>query len=996
MQRSFDLLVAMLGILKAGAAYVPLDPSHPKERLQFILSDCEAQLLITESTFKLLDSYSTENIGIDIKAHDLAYVIYTSGSTGKPKGVLIEHGSLAYYCQWFADYSQCKAQQRIDFSANPVFDMAVTASIVSLALNLTVIICDDEIKTNPLYYLRYLQTSQINLIKITPTYFIELLHYAKNTKIKLPYLNSLILGGEALRKNSCLECLSLYPTHTLYNEYGPTETTVAVLQYKINHGNIHALGLNIPIGQPSHTTQTYLLNTERQVVAPGETGELYIGGVSLARGYLNQPELTQKCFIQDPFSENSANRLYKTGDLCRLLSDGNLEYLGRIDNQVKIRGFRVELGEIEQCLTKHPAIDAATVIPLTQQNQEIILVTYYTLKTPNACVHEPLRDYLARFLPYYMIPVNFIKVAYFPLTANGKLDIQALPKPHELNQPSYVAAASALEKAVLAIWKKELRVENIGSQDNFFELGGHSLAAARVISCIQEKFHKTLALNELYNAPTVSQLALLIEQAKTTHEHQLATEKPGKRSKKIPLSDFQLLIWISHLLEPNIKKLNIVARKRIYGELDINVLNQAFHSLFYKNEILRSKMRKLYPTQSIQKKWRFDLRNNNLTNLTDQIINQKVTDSMHELLNFYPWNKKHPMLIARLFHIAENTYELQIGMPHHVCDEASIQILFSDLSKFYLQHLAHHDTTTLSQNIQFKEYIQKEHSTLTTTLQQNISHWENYLKDAHLISFPKQYVLRNMKGTRYSTYLEFPEKTFEHLRSFCATHNVTISDTLCAALGKALAICNGELHDESQPIFITTTKSTRNNPIYDETIGCFLASYPVKLKVAKEHSLLDLSKSVQHAMLDNNPYQQCPSIIKLACIQNAQQKTTLFVNTMMRLLSKLYKLICRFPNNYFESFKYIGKLAAIDRKKNFIVLLNIWNNFLESSEQTNLFGAKAQDVEMARYDLLKTNNIIDVCFLRENHSNQPYLAISSNLQPEFRELIGKEILNILS
>lgn len=995
MERSIDLLVAMLGILKAGAAYVPLDPSHPKERIDFILNDCKAALLITASTFENLNTYDSNNLNVPLSPHDLAYVIYTSGTTGQPKGVLIEHASLMHYCQWFSSYSGCKPSQRIDFSSNYIFDMAVTTTVVSLALNLTLVICDAPIKNNPLDYLHFMHANHINIIKITPTYLKALLQQVKIEKIKLPDLQKIILGGEALNKDSCIDWLTLYPEHTLYNEYGPTEATVAVLQYTIDKNNIASLNLNIPIGQMNATT--HLLDSKLRQVSEGETGELYLGGPSLARGYLNQDELTKEKFIPHPWSKNKTDRLYKTGDLCRLLPNQTLEYLGRMDNQIKRRGYRIELSEIEHCLFDHPAINTATVMITSGENQEPLLVAYYILKKPQSCTTQEIHDYLARYLPDYMMPSNFIEVYHLPYTSNGKLDLDALPAPQDIIHQAYVPPSSPLEQTLITIWEKEFKLTGIGTHDNFFELGGHSLSAARLISCIHEQLNKNLTLNTLYTAPTIATLAKMLEETPEKDQAQCHFKAISPRQKKIPLSDFQFLIWISRLLEPQIKKLNLVARKKIEGELHMIDLNKAFESLIENNDILRATLKRFYPTQSIQKKSRFNLYEKNLTHLSTVEQERELSDSMSHLLDFYPWNKKLPMLMARLFCTGKNSYELQIAMPHHVCDESSLDILFADLSMYYLEH-SKHSTPTETKRPQFKDYIMKEQSTLMTSLNKNIAHWKDYLQDAHLTTFPKANVVRNMrkKGLNYSTYIKFPEPIFEQLKHHCSAHHLAISDILCAALGKALTSYPGNLHDENNPLFITTTKSTRDNPIYDKTIGCFLTSHPIKLKMNQQQTLTELSKNIQQDMIKNNPYQQCPSLIKLACINTPARQSRL-INILMQLIRHLYKVICRLPKNYFETLKYIGTLAAIDRKKNFIVLLNIWNNFLETHEKaTSLFGADTKDIKTGRFDLLKSNNIMDVCFFREHETNQPYIAISSNLTPDFREMIGHHIIHILS
>ncbi len=479
---------------------------------------------------------------------NLAYVIYTSGSTGTPKGVLIEHAGVINYALWFARACDVQPGDRVDFSSNPAFDFALTISLVPLILGLTVVICNDTTKKDPRRYLHYIQNNAIKLIKLTPSYFRVLVNEVKNKACPLPQLEKILLGGENLSKAECESWLSYYSHQELFNEYGPTETSIAVTIFQVNAKNVASLGENIPIGQLAPDLRAQLVDKNGRIVSSlNETGELYIGGICLARGYLNQPELTAKNFIS-----NEQGRWYKTGDLCRQHADGNFECLGRIDHQLKIRGFRVEIEEIESYLSLHPALKTAVVIATDKYQKEKSLIAYYILQEGQDELDSTvLREHLKRYLPEYMIPLAFVRMDSFPLNANEKLDRAALPIPRFSANHYYVAPRTKLEKMLAKIWAEELGIHPIGMNDDFFELGGHSLAAARIISKINHELSKELTVRDFYEASTLARLIPVIKNTKKHCIDSILIEPDN--TNLLPLGDFQLLLWMTKLLPQRLK-----------------------------------------------------------------------------------------------------------------------------------------------------------------------------------------------------------------------------------------------------------------------------------------------------------------------------------------------------------------------------------------------------------------------------------------------------------
>ena len=1020
MERSIGLLVSILGILKAGGAYVPLDPSHPDERRSFILRDCHAAMLITKSgtktkwkdyqgqvivldkEWKKISQKPMANLTPVATLHDLAYIIYTSGSTGKPKGVLIENKSVVNYSQWFAEYSGCQ-QQRIDFSANYIFDMAVTSSIVALMLGLTIVICEDAVKKNFRQYLNFLAYYNVNIIKIAPSYFKMLLHELKASPVALPHLETLILGGENLPTADCAAWFSLYPHHRLINEYGPTEATVAVSQFSLHYSAIASLGANVPIGHLGPHMYAYILDSDNMPVSEGAIGELYIGGVCLARGYLNHNELTQQQFIPDPFSDDTGARLYKTGDLCRRLADGAIEYSGRKDDQIKIRGFRIEPAEIETALATHKAIDEAVVLAREDGQKEKCLIAYYMLKSGSIAPSvKQLRHYLQRSLPAYMLPTLFVTVDAFPLTPNGKLDRSALPLPQFSASEHYKAPRTLLAKKLAKIWSEELGVTAIGMEDDFFELGGHSLTAARIVSKINSELEKDISLQDFYHATTLTKLVLVVKNSKKVAKKRGVNQKTKQdASRFLPLSDFQFILWISNTFEPKAKKMNIISRERMEGPIDMAALTFAFEALFKKHEILFYRVLTFRPAQVLQKNLRFTIVEKNLTLLSEQECDLALEASLKELRHYYPWDKDAPMIIARLFHMKEEVAELQLCTPHIVSDDVAPSILLADLSRFYLLYKKPSSIKKLSVDKQYRDYIYNEQHYFETNSEKDLQFWEAYLKEAGLFAFPPEQVVKDMEaeGFSYSTYLEVPEHGLSQLQQFCAKNHVSIKDGLCAAVALALSNCCYNYQGESKPTFMSIVKSTRDNQGYDDTVGCFLRLEPIKVDIHAESTLTTLSQQIHAAAIETEPYQRCSGLIKLASISTMRLKRKIVRHYLISLFTYLYTIVFRTPVLNRKVLNLCGRLRAFERNNNFVININVWNNFIASGKRNsdfNPFGLKSKKIKIYQYDLIKINNFFDVCFLRDDNQNTPYVVISANLRPAIRELIARELVRIIT
>ncbi|MEG4011366.1 MULTISPECIES: non-ribosomal peptide synthetase [unclassified Microcoleus] len=537
--RSLETIVGMLGVLKAGGAYLPIDPTTPIERKALMLKDAQVKvLLVQQRLIESLPKTQANIVCIDtdiptvstactprVSAGNLAYVIYTSGSTGIPKGVAIEHRQLLNYLHSIQEKLNLPAKASFATVSTFAADLGNTAIFPALCFGGCLHIISQERATDPEALGEYFCRHPIDCLKIVPSHLAALLNSSQPKSI-LPG-KRLILGGESANWSLIKTLRNLAPTCSLFNHYGPTETTVGVLSYQVEFDKIGCDFDTVPLGLPIANTQIYILDSYLQPVPIGVPGELYIGGDNLARGYLNRPELTPEKFIRNPFDTQAKTRLYKTGDLARYLPDGNIEFIGRIDSQVKIRGFRIELGEIEAALGQHPDIVQAVVMAPEDEMSQKRLVAYLISEQKPAPSSSELRRFLATKLPEYMVPWAFVMLKSLPLTPNGKIDRRSLPEPDEMRPElteNFVAPRTNIEEVLAAIWAEVLKLEKVGIYDNFFELGGHSLLATQVISRVRQAFQVELPLHRLFESATVADFAVAIaqKQAEQTDSEMLA------------------------------------------------------------------------------------------------------------------------------------------------------------------------------------------------------------------------------------------------------------------------------------------------------------------------------------------------------------------------------------------------------------------------------------------------------------------------------------------
>ena len=576
LERSLDILIAILAILKAGGAYLPLDPKYPQTRLTDILNDSQVSIILTQE--KLLTSLSSplprgetpltpyqgkiilldtdltiisqQNIETPISAikpDNLAYVIYTSGSTGKPKGVMITHQNIVNHATSIIDKYQINSHDRILQFTTFIFDVAAEEIFPAWLSGATLIICPQEMVTNLIEFSQFLAQESLTVVNLPTPYWQEWVLEIDRKISQIPdSLRLVITGSDQVlpEKLALWQKLVTEKRQNIQwiNAYGLTETTITSTVYQLPVNYQLNTTHSVPIGRPIANTEIYILDQNLQPVPIGIPGELHIGGAGLARGYLNRKQLTNEKFISNPISSSKSSRLYKTGDLARYLPDGNIEFLGRIDYQVKIRGFRIELGEIEAVLAQHPLVKSSAVIVREIQPGNKQLVAYVVTED-HSNIQQDLRSFLKQNLPDYMLPAFFVRLAELPLTPTGKINRRALSALMlELNHEiDYILPRNPLEQKLAEIWCQVLGLEKVSVEENFFNLGGHSLATIQIISRIRETLKIDLPLQYLFTEPTIAGLTKIINQLLQTADH------------ITPIDDF----YVDAILDSSIKPQNL-------------------------------------------------------------------------------------------------------------------------------------------------------------------------------------------------------------------------------------------------------------------------------------------------------------------------------------------------------------------------------------------------------------------------------------------------------
>ncbi|WEN15094.1 amino acid adenylation domain-containing protein [Rhodanobacter sp. AS-Z3] len=858
LERSADLVIAQLAILKARAAYVPVDPQLPETRQAWLVKDAGARWVIAASAHaapaigapvvgidELLHGESrVDNPHREVDAGSVAYVMYTSGSTGLPKGVLVPHRAINRLVR-NNGYAAFGPDSRVAFVSNPAFD-AATMDVWGPLLNGGVaVVIDHATVLSVQAFVETLRRTAVDTIFLTIALFNQI---ADALTAVMPQLKTLITGGEAFDPTVIARVLKGPHPQRLLAAYGPTEATTFTTTYLIEG---HARETkSIPIGRPISNARLYVLDAHRQPVPMGAVGELYIGGAGVALGYLNRPELTAERFLPDPFDARPDARMYRTGDLVRYLPDGNLVFMGRVDDQVKIRGYRIEPGEIEARLAEHPAVREVVVLVRQDPTGDKRLVAYVVVGADaSGNLAAALRAHLAPRLPDYMIPAAYIGMAAFPLTPNGKLDRKALPVPDDeaFARLGYEAPHGEVETILAGIWQELLDIERVGRHDHFFELGGHSLLAVRLLSRIAQAFGVTLPLSALFRTPQIDRLALAIDVARTNNDTKvLPPIVPIPHEGALPLSFSQRRLWFLAQFERINPTYNIPLQFRLCGTLDVAALSRAFSLLFMRHASLRTvfSMRDGLPEAYL-------LTPDALPVLRAEDIRGDTSSLEAVLISeaTAPFDlAASPLIRARTLRVAQDEYLLLLTLHHIVADEWSIGLLTQELGTLYRSCRDGVNDTLAPLDIQYPDFAAWQQRWLTAAaLDHQATYWRERLTGAPpLLSLPLDHPRPPEQSYVGDVVLVTLDAALsEDIRQLGRAHGASPFMTVLAAWSVVLSRMSGQ-----SEVVIGVPTANRSQHALEPLIGFFLNTIALRIDLSDEPDVAGLLSRVARTTLD--------------------------------------------------------------------------------------------------------------------------------------------------
>ena len=921
-EKSVEMIVGLLGILKAGGAYLPIDPSYPAERIQHMLSDSGAQVLVTqervlgnfrfESGIVRLDTdwptiarRPTTNLPIEQSTNHLAYVIYTSGSTGQSKGVMVEHRQLVNaYLAWEQAYALRAPVKTHLQMASFSFDVFTGDLVRGLCSGGTLVLAPRELLLEPDRLYALMRRHAVTCGEFVPGVLRPLIQYLEETGQDLSFMEVLACGSDSWYVGEYRRFLRFCgPGTRLINSFGLTEATIDTCYFEASIASASTSDLGclaqdqiVPIGKPFANQRMVILDRYGQPVPAGIPGELYVGGLGVTRGYLGRPELTAEKFVPDPFagvrSQESGvrglasdPRLYRTGDLARYLADGNVQFLGRADFQVKIRGYRVEPGEIEAVLDRQPALGGCAIVARPDPKGNPRLVAYFVVKRGVSADEMPSAGVLRRFvqerLPDYMVPSVFVPLDRLPLTPNGKIDRAALPAPDWSQrgaEDTYVAPRTPLERQVADIWTEVLGVERVGAFDNFFELGGHSLLATQLVSRLRKTFDIELPLRNIFESPTVASLAEQISAGRGAPTALAPAEAPPivpvPRGDEIPLSFAQQRLWFLDQLEPNSPFYNIPESVRLTGPLDADVLRRTLNELIRRHESLRTRFgsRDGRPHQAITPSLTADLPVEDLTALSEAereaAVQRLATEEAQRPFDL----TVAPLMRARLLRLGPRDHVFLLTTHHIVSDNWSSNVLVREMAVLYDAFRHGRPSPLPPLPIQYADFAHWQRTWLegvpageeTSPLQRQLAYWKQQLAGATpLLELPTDRP-RPAVQTFRGAYLTFDlgRELSAGLLNLSQQEGVTPFMALLAAFQTLLARYSGQ-----DDISVGSPIANRTRAEMEGIIGFFVNTLVLHTRLDGDPTFRELLTRTRETALGAYAHQDVPFEMLVEALQ---------------------------------------------------------------------------------------------------------------------------------
>ncbi|WP_440069318.1 amino acid adenylation domain-containing protein [Tenacibaculum discolor] len=840
LERNEDLLIGILGTLKAGATYVPIDINYPKQRINYIEKDSNSRIVIDKSFVgefvKEKDKYAKENLVKVNTPDNLAYIIYTSGTTGNPKGVMISHANAVAMIHWSQQEFNQNSFNVVYAVTSHCFDLSVYEMFYPLSIGKPIRILNDALEIKSA-----LNSDTKVLINTVPSSMRSLL----DNSIKIENISVINLAGEPFPIDLANRLIKTKAE--IRNLYGPSEDTTYSTIYKLNKSKVYTG--SIPIGKPIANTQAYVLDENLEPLPVGVIGKLYLSGEGITKGYINRPDLTDEKYIKNPFLLEK--KMYNTGDLVRWTPQGLLEYFGRDDKQVKLRGYRIELGEIEYKITEYSSDVIEAVVRVKEVDGVDVLVCYYTSRV--GIDKTSLREYLISCLPKYMVPTYFLKLKSIPLTPNGKLNINELPEvfSKEVIRKEFVAPRNHIEKKLVSIWEEVINVKNIGIKDDFFELGGHSLMIGQVINQIYKQLNCSITHKEFFDASTIEKIGKVLKK-----ETYIPFPK-AKESTYYPLTPSQRSIWVSSQLEQSNMAYNMSGAVYLKGNLDVDKFKKALKLLINKYEILRTSFKsnelgEVY--QYVNEVYDLGLLIQDLdfSNKTKEELDEYLIKEQNKPFNL----TESPLMRSHLLKIEDEVYVYSLFIHHIIGDGWSIELLMSEVITIYNKLLSNKEYKEERLSIQYKDYSVWLKSQLKEkAYKASEIYWLNKFEtNVPVLNLPSNKTRPKRQTHNGSTFrYHFSESFLENLKIYSRENSVTLFMTLMSGINALLS-----RYTNQRDITIGTPVAGREHPDLEGQIGLYLNTLAIRTEFEENVTFKELLQLQKENLLQAYEHQNYP------------------------------------------------------------------------------------------------------------------------------------------